>query len=253
MPATQIILLERIEKLGNLGDVVAVKPGYARNYLLPQKKALRATKSNLAYFEAQRKSLEAENDKRKDDASKRAKKLEGLTVPIIRQASEGGQLYGSVTARDIAEEISTLADEKIERGMVELNQNFKTIGLFPVPVRLHPEVKVDVTVNVARSNDEAAIQQKTGKALIADAGGIVETSTVEEEPESTEEKLQDVLEEEAYAAEKAAREAEEAEKAAAEAEAETQSAENGVEAHSATGSSEETSEDATEEDTEKAS
>ncbi|NCC21240.1 MAG: 50S ribosomal protein L9 [Alphaproteobacteria bacterium] len=204
---TQVILLERIEHLGNMGDVVNVKPGYARNYLLPQSKALRATKDNLAYFDAQRKVLEAENEKRKKEAGGRAGKLEGTTVAIIRQASEGGQLYGSVTARDIAEELSAATGEKVERGMVELNSNFKTIGLFPVTVRLHPEVKVEVTVNVARSKDEAAVQEKTGRALVAEAGGIVQ---VREEPAEEE-----VLDEGASANDQQATDAESEEEKAA--------------------------------------
>ena len=106
MPATQVILLERVESLGQMGDVVSVKPGFARNYLLPQKKALRASKENIAFFEAQKKHLQADNDKRKKEAEKVAKKIEGLKVPLIRQASEGGQLFGSVNARDIAAALS---------------------------------------------------------------------------------------------------------------------------------------------------
>ena len=166
--ATQVILLERIEKLGAMGDIVNVKPGYARNFLLPQNKALRATESNIAYFETQKAALEKANTEKKKDAEKHAKAIEGLTVALIRQAGEAGQLYGSVTSRDIADAINTVAKEKIERSMVDLNQNFKDIGLFPVTVTLHPEVKVDVTVNIARTEDEAKTQLKTGKALIAD-------------------------------------------------------------------------------------
>jgi large subunit ribosomal protein L9 len=168
--ATKLVLLERVENLGKMGDVVTVRPGYARNFLLPQKKALRASKENIAYFEAQKKHLEAESDKKKKQAETLAKKLAGIKVPLIRQASEGGQLFGSVTARDIANEIATASGEKIERQMVTLNQNFKLIGLFPVEVMLHPEVKVTVTINIARSAEEAATQAKTGKALIADDG-----------------------------------------------------------------------------------
>ena len=164
---TQVILLERIETLGAMGDIVSVKPGYARNYLLPQKKALRATDSNIAYFETQKSALEKLNDEKKSAAENHAKSLRGLTVSLIRQAGEAGQLYGSVTARDIAETINDNIDEKIERNTVDLNQNFKEIGLFPVTVTLHPEVKVDVTVNIARTDDEAREQLKTGKAVIA--------------------------------------------------------------------------------------
>lgn len=168
--ATKLVLLQRVENLGNLGDVVTVRPGYARNFLLPQKKALRATKENMAYFEARRKHLEGENEKRKKDAEKLAKKLDGIKVPLIRQASEGGQLFGSVTARDIANEISKESGESVERQMVIVNQNFKLLGLFPVDVMLHPEVKVSVVVNIARSAEEAALQAKTGKALIVEEG-----------------------------------------------------------------------------------
>jgi large subunit ribosomal protein L9 len=166
--ATKLVLLERVENLGKLGDVVTVRPGYARNFLLPQKKALRATKENIAYFEAQRKVIEADSDKRKVAAEKIAKKIEGAKAPVIRQASEGGQLFGSVTARDIANEVSTATGEKIDRTMIELNQNFKMVGLFPVNVRLHPEVVVSVTVNIARSAEEAKIQAETGRALIVE-------------------------------------------------------------------------------------
>lgn len=166
---TQVILLERVENLGSMGDVVAVKPGYARNFLLPQSKALRATKENIAYYEAQKAHLQKANAERKADAEKMAKAVEGAKVVLIRQAAEAGQLFGSVTSRDIAEELAVQSKQAITRGMVTLNQNFKTIGLFPVDVVLHPEVKVKITVNVARSADEAEIQAKTGKAVIADA------------------------------------------------------------------------------------
>ena len=163
----QVILLERVENLGELGQEVTVKPGFARNYLLPQGKALRATSDNIAYFEKERKSIEAANAKRRDAAATDAKKLEGLTVDLIRQASESGQLYGSVAARDVAEAIRETADIAVRRGQVDLNLNLKTLGMFTVPVVLHPEVKVDVQVNIARTADEADIQRKTGKALIA--------------------------------------------------------------------------------------
>lgn len=166
--ATQVILLERIEKLGAMGDIVNVKPGYARNYLLPQSKALRATESNIAYFETQKATLEKANNEKKTAAEKHAKSLDGTKVVLIRQAGEAGQLYGSVTSRDIADAINEAAKEKIERNMVDLNQNFKEVGLFPVVVTLHPEVKIEVTVNIARTEDEAKTQAKTGKALIAD-------------------------------------------------------------------------------------
>lgn len=171
MSATQVILLERVEKLGKMGDIVSVKPGYARNYLLPQKKAMRASKENVAFFEAQRKQLEAENDKRKAEAQKLAAKLEGLKVPLVRQASEGGQLYGSVNARDIAAVVAEASKQAIVRNMVDLNDVIKTIGLFPVSVVLHPEVRVTVTVNVARSLEEAKKQEELGRALISSRDG----------------------------------------------------------------------------------
>lgn len=197
--ATQVILLERVEKLGQMGDVVSVKPGYARNYLLPQKKALRASKENVAYFEGQKKAIQAESDKQKKDSEKLAKKIEGLKVPLIRAASESGQLYGSVNTRDIAAEAANTSGEAITRPMVKINTNFKTIGLFPVNIQLHPEVVVEVTINIARSKEEAEIQAKTGKALIA------EDETQQEEPAAdydAEEALADALEEDALEAEK---------------------------------------------------
>jgi large subunit ribosomal protein L9 len=192
-----------------MGDVVAVRPGYARNYLLPQKKALRASKENIAYFETQKKFLASENDKKRTEAEKIAKNLEGTKAPLIRQASEAGQLYGSVTSRDIAEQINAAAGTKIERSMVQMNQNFKTVGLFNVDVLLHPEVKVSVVVNIARSPEEAEIQAKTGKALVADDGRG-------QSQESSEDALAGVLEDDAL---QATREREAAEAAQASEEA----------------------------------
>lgn len=166
MPASlEVILLERVVNLGNLGDRVFVKPGYARNYLLPQDKALRATKANIAYFEARKKEIEKQNDARRKEAEKYAGKLKGLTVTLIRLASDSGQLYGSVTARDIAEAICDQSKETVDRSHVDMNQTFKTVGLFPVTLLLHPEVPVEITINIARSEDEAETQAKTGKAL----------------------------------------------------------------------------------------
>ncbi len=162
----QVILLERIEKLGKIGDVVKVKPGYARNYLLPQKKALRATTANLEYFETQRATLEAANETKLGDASGVAGKLDGVTVTLIRQASETGQLYGSASARDIAAAIGE-AGFAVERRMVQLDHPIKLLGLHPVRVALHPEVIVTVTVNVARSPEEAQLQVERGGAIIA--------------------------------------------------------------------------------------
>ena len=161
----EVILLERIEKLGKIGDVVKVKPGFARNFLLPQIKALRATKSNLEYFETQRAHLEALNATRLNEASGAAGALDGITVTLIRQASETGQLYGSVTARDIASTITSAA-QTVERRMIQLDHPIKLLGLHPVRVALHPEVIVTVTVNVARSEEEARLQIEHGGAII---------------------------------------------------------------------------------------
>jgi len=155
----QVILLERVEKLGQMGQVVDVRPGYARNFLLPQKKALRATKDNLAYFETQRSQLEAQNLARKSDAEQVAQKLNGLSVVVIRQAGESGQLYGSVTARDVAQGI-TEAGFTVGRGQIVLERAIKTLGLHKQRVVLHPEVSVTVTVNVAQSAEEAEMQAK---------------------------------------------------------------------------------------------
>jgi large subunit ribosomal protein L9 len=154
-----VVLLERIEKLGQMGQVVNVKPGFARNYLLPQKKAMRATKANLAYFETQRHQLEATNLNRKAEAEAVAGKLNGLRVVVIRQAGESGQLYGSVSSRDIAVAV-TEAGFTVERHQVVLDHTIKTLGLHPVRVALHPEVAVSVSVNVAQSPEEAEMQEK---------------------------------------------------------------------------------------------
>ena len=161
----QIILLERVENLGQMGDVVTVRPGYARNFLLPRQKALRATKDNVAHFEAQKKDLEAQNLKRREEAEKVAKKMDGLKIALIRQASEAGHLYGSVSARDIADGV-TEKGFKIDRNQVNMDRAYKTLGLFPIKVALHPEVTVEVTINIARSAEEAKIQEERGEALI---------------------------------------------------------------------------------------
>jgi large subunit ribosomal protein L9 len=155
----ELILLERVEKLGQMGQLVKVRPGFARNYLLPQKKALRATKENLAYFESQRAQLEANNLQRKSEATEVGGKLEGLCVVIVRQAGESGQLYGSVSARDIAEAV-TEAGFTIEKRQVVLDRPIKTLGLHPLRVVLHPEVSVTVSANVAQSAEEARMQAK---------------------------------------------------------------------------------------------
>ncbi|HEX9790076.1 MAG TPA: 50S ribosomal protein L9 [Kiloniellales bacterium] len=163
----QVILLERIEKLGQMGDVVSVKPGYARNYLLPQRKARRATKENLALFEKHRAQLEAENLTRRDEAQKVGEKLDGLAVTLIRQAGESGQLYGSVTSRDLAE-AATAAGFTVARTQILLDMVIKTLGLHTIRVRLHPEVTVTVTANVARSDAEAEAQAKSGHIVSAE-------------------------------------------------------------------------------------
>jgi large subunit ribosomal protein L9 len=152
-----LILLERVDKLGQMGQIVKVKPGYARNYLLPQKKALRATTDNLAYFETQRAQLEANNLHRKSEASDVGAKVEGLSVVLIRQAGESGQLYGSVAARDIAEAV-TKAGFTVEKRQIVLDRPIKTLGLHRLRVMLHPEVGVTITANVAQSEDGARMQ-----------------------------------------------------------------------------------------------
>jgi len=163
----EIILLERIVNLGQMGDLVTVKPGYARNYLLPQGKALRATKENRERFDNERSQLEADNLNRKGEAEKVAEKMKDLSVSLIRAASEMGQLYGSATARDISDAVSEKGFT-INRNQIDLNTAIKTLGLFPVRVALHPEVFVEVTVNIARSADEAAEQIKLGRAIVSD-------------------------------------------------------------------------------------
>lgn len=162
----EVILLERIEKLGQMGDVVNVRPGFARNYLLPQKKALRATEDNRQHFEAQRAQLEAENLDNKREAEAVAGKLDGLKVVIVRQASDNNQLYGSVTVRNIAQAV-TDAGFTVDSKQVQMGRPIKTVGLFDVAIRLHPEVTVNVIANVARSEEEADAQAE-GRALDPD-------------------------------------------------------------------------------------
>ena len=161
----EIILLERVENLGAIGDVVKVKNGFARNYLFPQHKALLATDANKARFERERVAIEARNEKAKAAAEAEGKSIDGATYVLIRQAGETGQLYGSVAARDISE-AANAAGHKIERRHVALNQPIKTIGVHEVNIRLHPEVSFKISVNVARSPDEAERQAK-GENVIA--------------------------------------------------------------------------------------
>lgn len=149
-----VILLQRVEKLGQMGDVVTVKPGYARNYLLPQGIALRATDDNKAVFEARRAQLEAENLKRREEAEDMAGRMEGLSIPMIRQASDTGQLYGSVTTRDIAAGVSE-AGFTIGANQVMLDRAIKTLGVHNIRVKLHPEVDLMININVAKSEEEA--------------------------------------------------------------------------------------------------
>lgn len=195
----ELILLERVEKLGHMGDVVSVKSGYARNYLLPRGKALRATKDNIAYFEAQKKSLEELNAKQRSEAEKLVSKVEDAVVAVIRQASDGGQLYGSVTSRDIAQDASKVTGVAIDRKMVFVNRSFKMLGLYPVEIRLHPEVKTSITINIARSEEEAKMQEERGEALVAsDVEEVAveavaeETPVVEAEAETAEEAQEEV-------------------------------------------------------------
>ena len=155
----QVVLLERIEKLGQMGDVVRVKNGYARNYLLPQSKALRATAENMKRFERQRGELEARNLERRKEAEDVAGRMSDVSCVLVRSASDMGQLYGSVNARDIAETL-TGNGYKVERRQIVLDRPIKTLGLHEVRIALHPEVSIAVTVNVARSEQEAELQAK---------------------------------------------------------------------------------------------
>lgn len=162
----EIILLERIEKLGGIGDVVTVKNGFARNYLLPNNKALRANDANRKLFEANRTKIEADNAERRGEAEVRAKDIDGKQIVLIRQASNTGQLYGSVSVRDIVDALAEDGVTGVTKAMVELERPIKALGLVDVKVKLHPEVAVTVGVNVARSPDEAEMQ-KQGIDVIA--------------------------------------------------------------------------------------
>ena len=155
----EIILLERIEKLGSIGDVVNVKDGYARNFLLPNRKALRANEANRKVFEANRERIESDNAEKRTEAEANAKKVEGTQIVLIRASSNSGQLYGSVAVRDIVEALSD-GEVSITKSMVVLERPIKTLGIFPVRVSLHPEVSVMIEVNVARSPEEADLQKE---------------------------------------------------------------------------------------------
>ena len=180
----KVILLERLEGWGALGDVVTVKDGYARNFLLPRHKALRANAANLKVFDAQRAEIEVRNAKAREAAGRAGEKLEGSSYILIRQAGESGQLYGSVSGRDVADAVNAEGG-KVERSMVAMDKPIKTIGVHEVKVRLHPEVTVTVSVNVARSQDEADRQAR---------GENVISSQFEEERLAAEEAAQDLLE-----------------------------------------------------------
>ncbi len=186
----EVILLERIERLGQMGDVVSVKAGFARNYLLPQKKALRATDENRSYFEQQRAQLETQNLERKGEAEAVSEKMDGVRIVVIRAAGETGQLYGSVSARDIA---TALTDNgyTADRSQIAIARPIKTLGLFDVDVRLHPEVSVSVTVNVARSEEEAELQAERGGMITAE---ILEAEELAAERAATEAAAQALVE-----------------------------------------------------------
>ncbi|WP_273759530.1 50S ribosomal protein L9 [Bartonella sp. ML70XJBT.G] len=177
-----IILLERIPRLGQMGDIVSVKDGYARNFLLPQGKALRANEANKKHFEIQRAQLEARNLERKSEAQKVAEKLDGKSFIAVRSAGETGQLYGSVSTRDIAE-IITNDGFSISRNQIELNHPIKTIGLHTITLSLHPEVQISVVINVARSTSEAQRQAEGENLTSAEAIYDIQEELVEEQQE----------------------------------------------------------------------
>ena len=175
----QVILLERVEKLGQMGDEVRVKDGFARNFLLPKKKALRATKANRDFFQTQKVQLEANNLKLRGEAEKIGQKLDGKVFVLIRQAGDRGQLYGSVTPRDVADAMEK-SGFKVDRHQVTISVAIKHIGLVTLPVVLHPEVKVNIAVNVARSEDEAE-RQARGENVLAEKTEAEEAKVAAEE------------------------------------------------------------------------
>jgi large subunit ribosomal protein L9 len=180
----KVILLERVERLGALGDVVTVKDGFARNFLLPRSKALRANDANMKVFEGQRVEIESRNAKAREAAAKSGETLDGASYVMIRQAGESGQLYGSVSGRDIADAVNAEGG-KIDRAMVALDKPIKTLGVHPVKIRLHAEVTLTVNINIARSVDEAERQAR---------GENVITSQFEEDRASTAQSAADMLE-----------------------------------------------------------
>jgi large subunit ribosomal protein L9 len=181
----EVILLERVEKLGAIGDVVKVKDGFARNFLLPNKKALRSNAANRKVFEANRERIESDNATRRTEAQAESKGLDGVSVTLIRQASNTGQLYGSVAVRDIVEAL-TAEDHKVNKSQVILDKPIKAIGLYQVRVALHPEVSVTVKVNVARSPEEADMQAQGVDVMTAmfekDEAGFTEDFDPNAEP-----------------------------------------------------------------------
>jgi large subunit ribosomal protein L9 len=189
-----VILLERISKLGNMGEVVKVKAGFARNFLFPQEKALRATEANRVKFERDRTTLEAKNEERRKAAMGDSGKLEGKSFVILRQAGESGQLYGSVSTRDIAEAAST-AGIQVSRNHVLLDTPIKTIGLYTVQIALHPELVIPVTLNVARSQDEADAQSR-GEVLTGPVSERAEALAAAEELFESEAAAEAAVEEE---------------------------------------------------------
>jgi len=202
----QVVLLERVEKLGQMGDVVKVKDGFARNYLLPRKKALRATKENIAQFDSQRAQLEARNLELKKEAEQVSGKLTGQSFVVLRQAGETGMLYGSVSSRDIAD-VMTAGGFSVSRSQVTLERPIKTIGLHTQRVVLHPEVTTSVTINVARSEEEA-VRQAAGEDLTktaeerdaqADAAAFFEDEALAPESEGEDEGMEATAEDEAQA------------------------------------------------------
>ena len=178
----EIVLLERVEKLGQIGDIVNVKPGYARNYLLPRGKALRANKQNMAKFEAERSAIEERNADAKKQAEMLSESIGDLSVNLVRAASEMGQLYGSVTARDIAEAVSQ-AGHEVDKRQVTMESAIKNLGLFTLKLTLHAEVTKQIVVNVARSLEEAKTQLESGKAVISNLDEDDEDERVEAAPE----------------------------------------------------------------------
>ena|SRR5580658_8464646 len=162
----KVILLERVERLGALGDVVTVKDGFARNFLLPREKALRANSANLKVFESRRGDIEAANAKARESASKSGEKFDGTSYVMIRQAGESGQLYGSVSGRDVADAVNAEGG-RVDRSMVVLDKPIKTLGIHPVKIKLHAEVAITVNINVARSPDEAERQARGENVITA--------------------------------------------------------------------------------------